>query len=236
MRASLVRCARDHDRARGRAARGERAEGRLDDRRGLAATALVPFAVGGTFFAGTDDPTKRRDASVGMRSVLAVACVIGFAVPLEVRPSFDLLDQPGERLSFGLLASLAILSSGIGHADTHGAVRRVEPSTWSRRRRPMPSTRSRARRATRRPAGSTPRRLSRSTATTRSARASRCTSDRRRRAGARAADAPPPFARRRFPVPAPVPHERPPREHLLRVDRHDFLTWRVVGLRSTLVE
>ena len=113
------------------------------------ATALVPFAAGGAIFAGTDDSAKRRDAVVGMLSGLAlapivshlvvkewaragifgaipVACVVGIAVLLELRPSSTLFGQPGDRLSFGLLISLAALSSGIGLADTLGAARRVE--------------------------------------------------------------------------------------------------------------
>ena len=119
------------------------------------ATALVPLAVGGAFFAGTDDTTKRRDAIVGMLSGLAlapivshlvvkewtragifgaipVACVVAMSVLLEVHPSANLFAQPADRLSFGLLISLGTLSSGIGLLDTLGAVRRVDKQKRAR--------------------------------------------------------------------------------------------------------
>lgn len=119
------------------------------------ATALVPLAVGGAFFAGTDDTTKRRDAIVGMLSGLAlapivshlvakewaragifgaipVACVVGMSVLLEIHPSANLFAQPADRLSFGLLISLATLSSGIGLLDTLGAVRRADQKKRAR--------------------------------------------------------------------------------------------------------
>ncbi|MEO6952486.1 MAG: hypothetical protein ABI321_11780 [Polyangia bacterium] len=119
------------------------------------ATAMLPLAVGGAFFAGTDDTTKRRDAIVGMLSGLAlapivshlvvkewaragifgaipVACVIGMSVLLEIHPSANLFAQPADRLSFGLLISFATLSSGIGLLDTLGAARRAEHKKLAR--------------------------------------------------------------------------------------------------------
>jgi len=108
------------------------------------ATALVPLAIGGAFFADGPDSDRRKGASIGIVSGLAlapiishlvvrewsraaifgvipVACAIGTATLLELQPTATVYGTRDGRLAFGLLVSFATLSSAVGVLDSLGA-------------------------------------------------------------------------------------------------------------------